>query len=111
MLAEGLAALFFFFKGYKVLHKRYKTNVGEIDLIVQKGDTIIFAEVKSRGDMDTAAYSITPKQKTRIINAAKAWQAKNPKKANNPMRFDAVLMRGISIPHHIKNAWQVEERF
>ena len=45
---EKRAADFLKKKGYKILETNYKTHIGEIDLIVQDGDTTVFVEVKTR---------------------------------------------------------------
>ena len=34
--------------GYKILHRQYRKRCGEIDVVAKKGDTISFAEVKTR---------------------------------------------------------------
>ena len=45
---ETLAAWFLRLKGYRILESRYKTPVGEIDLIARRWGTTVFVEVKSR---------------------------------------------------------------
>ena len=50
--AERRAALFMAAKGYRTLAKRWKTPVGEIDLVVQRGALIAFIEVKARAGLD-----------------------------------------------------------
>lgn len=46
--AEAAAALFLRLKGYRILARRYCVNGGEIDLIAQRFDSIVFVEVKIR---------------------------------------------------------------
>lgn len=48
LYGEKLAEKFFLKKGYKILQKRFQTRFGEIDLIVGKGDEVVFVEVKTR---------------------------------------------------------------
>jgi len=48
--AESLAAFALRLKGYRVLARRLRTPAGEIDLIVRRGATIAFVEVKARAD-------------------------------------------------------------
>jgi putative endonuclease len=55
--AEQRAALYLRLKGYRILARGYRTPVGEIDLLAA-------VEVKSRGDRDTAAFSISPRHRT-----------------------------------------------
>ena len=42
---EFWAALFLQLQGYRIIGKRVKTPVGEIDLIARRGDTIAIVEV------------------------------------------------------------------
>ena len=46
-LAEGIARHYLIKKGYKILAANYKMSFGEIDIIAQKDDAVIFAEVKA----------------------------------------------------------------
>ena len=64
--AEKLAAVFLKIKGYDILAQRFKTPVGEIDLIARKGETLVIAEVKQRGSVEDALESVTPKMRRRI---------------------------------------------
>ncbi len=47
---ENRAAAYLRLKGYRILERNYRVPQGEIDLIVQKGDTLVFVEVKARKD-------------------------------------------------------------
>jgi len=106
--AEGRAALFLAAKGYRTLAKRWKTPVGEIDLVVKRGNLVAFVEVKARAKLDAAAESVLPRQKKRIIAAAEAWLAAHPEHAGYDMRFDAVLIAPGKLPQHIASAFEIE---
>lgn len=106
--AESRAALLLAAKGYRTLAKRWKTPVGEIDLVMRRGSLIIFVEVKARGSFDAAAESVLPRQRKRIIAAAEAWLAAHPEHAGYDMRFDAVLVAPGRLPQHIISAFEVE---
>jgi putative endonuclease len=56
-------------KGYRILARRYKTPVGEIDLIARRGRVLAAIEVKARADLDLAGEAITPRQRHRISRA------------------------------------------
>jgi putative endonuclease len=58
--AESLAVWLLRLKGYRLLARRYKTSVGEIDLIARRGRTIAFVEVNSRPTMEEATEAATP---------------------------------------------------
>ena len=51
--AEWQAAAILFFKGYRIVAMRYKTSLGEIDLIARKGDLAVMVEVKARATVRT----------------------------------------------------------
>ena len=102
--AEHLAAIFLRFKGYGVLERRFKTPVGEIDLVARRGKTLIFVEVKERNDMRTALESISPQMKSRINRAALYYLAAHPEFQGFDMRFDVVATSGLRI-RHLDNAW------
>jgi len=49
---EKFAAKFLKHKRFTILHKNYKTNLGEIDIIAHHIDTLVFIEVKARSSID-----------------------------------------------------------
>ena len=104
---EGLAGFFLALKGYKILQKRYKTPVGEIDLIARKNESLVFVEVKTRPDFETGAEAITPRQKKRVIRAAQYFIASHPGMAQWPMRFDVILHIPPLKLRHIRDAWSL----
>lgn len=108
--AESRAALLMLAKGYRVLARRYKTPVGEIDIIARRRATLIFVEVKARDTFDAAAEAVTARQQARIIDAAQYWLAAHPDAVESPMRFDAVLVVPGKIPRHLENAFDATPR-
>ncbi|WP_321500395.1 YraN family protein [Breoghania sp.] len=104
--AEGRASLWLRLKGYRVLAKRYRTPRGEIDLIVRRGRTIAFVEVKARSTRAAALEAITGRAQYRIVEAAHLWLARHPHLTDFTLRFDAVLVTPRQVPHHVANAWE-----
>ena len=104
--AERYAAFILKLKGYRILERRYKTPVGEIDLIARRGKTTAFIEVKARKDFIQAKESITAHQRRRIERAASLYMSKL--KGNPHLRFDAILVSGWKLKHLV-NAWRVGE--
>lgn len=103
---EGLAAFYLRLMGYRILARRYKTHVGEADLIARRGNSLVFIEVKARKTLEEGLISITERQKKRVIRAAGYYLAENPKSADLDIRFDAIIvLPGLKIKH-IKDAWQ-----
>lgn len=105
--AEKLACAFLILKGYYIVQRRYKTPVGEIDIIARRGDVTIFCEVKARTAFETAAESISTKQKERISRAAEYYMShlKSDHKNNKIYRCDVILIVPWRWPVHIENAW------
>jgi putative endonuclease len=102
---ERLAALYLRFKGYRILATRYKTPVGEADIIAARGKTLVFAEVKARGDYAAAAEAITARQRRRVWRAAEHFLGQNPRFGAHTIRFDALVVLPHFRVHHIENAF------
>lgn len=103
--AEKLAANYLRMKGYHILHHRYKSPVGEIDLIAKSRDAVIFVEVKARKTKAEAAESISPYQKRRITKAASFFLQQMKGETPQTVRFDVVLIAPWRWPAHISSAW------
>ena len=100
---EKLAGWYLFFKGYKVLARRYKTYVGEIDLLVCKGKTLAAVEVKSRKKINDSYYALTSFQKRRIHRTLIIAHRQFPQFTQ--LRCDTVLISPYKWPIHITNAF------
>lgn len=105
MRAEWIAALWLIAKGYRVLARRFVVRGGEIDLVVQRGETIVFVEVKARGDLDEAAESLNATKRRRLCWAARVWLTQNPWAAGSTLRGDAVFIAPGRLPRHAHEAY------
>ena len=109
---EALAAWCLRLKGYRVLARRSRHHVGEIDLIARRGSVLAFVEVKARVDAGAAIEAITHNQRRRIERAALAYMARTAAVAACQPRFDVVLVSGRGLgrfwPRHIADAWRPE---
>ena len=103
--AEWLATLFLMVKGYWPVARRLKTPVGEIDLLVRRGDILAVIEVKARADLGQAAESISDRQWQRIARALEWYIAGRPALADRNFRFDALLVAGLRV-RHVPDAWR-----
>jgi putative endonuclease len=103
--AEKIAVLLLSLKFYRIIAKRYKTQIGEVDIIAVRGKTVIFIEVKKRASLEQLFNSINIKQQKRVINAAELFLSRNRQYQNYVKRFDAILITPKLLPLHIKNAW------
>lgn len=90
--AERWACEFLQRQGLKLVTQNFRSRLGEIDLIMQDEDALVFVEVRqrSRSDFGGAAASVDSHKQKRLIRAAKYYLAKLH---NMPTcRFDVVLM-------------------
>jgi putative endonuclease len=106
--AETRAMIFLGAKGYRTIARRWKSPVGEIDLVVKRGGLIVFVEVKARKALDQAAEAVLPGQCRRIVAAAEAWLAAHPEHAGYDMRFDAILVTPGRMPQHMVSAFEAD---
>ena len=107
--AERMAALWLRLKGYRILARRYRTPVGEIDLVVRRGRTLAFVEVKARADPGTALEAISARQRRRATHAARAYLSRHPPSPGLALRFDALILCPGRWPRHIANAWEAQD--
>ena len=106
-LSEYIVCVILFFKGYRILKIRYKTKIGEIDIIAKKGGVLSFVEVKARAD-NSLSEVLSQRQKKRIVNASKYFISNNSKFSNLGLSYDLVVFNNIFSFKHIKNAWSIE---
>jgi putative endonuclease len=104
--AEAAAAALLVAKGFRLIARRYKTPLGEIDLIVKRGRLIAFVEVKARGNRREALESVGRFSERRIVDAADLWLAKHPAAAQFDLRYDMVLVTPWRLPAHIPDAFR-----
>ncbi len=102
---EALAALFLQAKLYRLRDRRYKTPVGEIDLIAEKSGTIIFIEVKTRGKNADETMALAAVNHARITRAAQYWLSRHPAESGKDMRFDVIFLARGRWPRHLINAF------
>ena len=107
--AEWLAALALQAKGYRLLARRFKTPLGEVDLVMRKGRVTAFIEVKARHGTDAALEAVTPSAQRRIALAADLWRRRDPKSAAGDCRFDIVAVAPYRWPVHVENAFSPRE--
>ena len=92
---EELAARWYEAQGYEVLERNWRRREGEVDLIVRRGATVVFTEVKTRSTdrFGTGAESVLPAKQRRIRRLASRWLAElTPAvgRARVELRFDVV---------------------
>lgn len=103
--AEDAALRFLTRQGLRLQQRNYVCRMGEIDLIMRDGATLVFVEVRMRRShtFGSAAESITPRKRSRLAAAARHYLASAHEMP--ACRFDAVLIDGNGNPEWIKDAF------
>ena len=102
---ESFAALWLQVQGWRVLARRQRVAAGEVDLIVRRGRTVAFVEVKWRGRSDERDLAIDARRLRRVARAAEALAPRFVRDGDD-MRIDVLLLAPGRWPRHIVNAWQ-----
>ena len=100
--AERLAAWWLRLKGWRILGRRLRTPVGEVDLVARRGRTIIFVEVKARATADSAGLALDEWRLRRVAAAAEAL-APRYAHAGEDLRVDAIFIVPGKLPRHVVN--------
>ena len=78
-LGEKLVCAHYSKNKYELLTVNYRTRFGEVDIIAQKKNTVVFIEVKTRHDDSfmTAKEAVTYQKQARIKKAAMSFLQKH----------------------------------
>jgi putative endonuclease len=106
--AEKVALWYLRLKGWRLVAERYKCHAGEVDLIMRRGNTTAFIEVKARESAGSAVESVSPRQARRIAAAAQSFLGQDRTAALQACRFDIVAVSPYHWPLHIENAFDGE---
>jgi len=107
--AEARAAALLLLKGFRIVARRWRGPIGEIDIVARRGRLLAFVEVKARDTLDDAAEAVGPEQQRRIALAAEAWLASHPQDRARDIRFDVVLIAPWRWPHHLRAAFEASD--
>ena len=105
LAAEDIAARAYQARGGAVMARRWRCPAGEIDLIVDDGEMIVFVEVKKSSDFAQAAARLSERQMRRIYTSAEGYLATSPKGLDGHARFDVALVDGQGAVEILENAF------
>ena len=105
--AEIFAALWLMLKGYSLLNWRFILKGGELDLILRRGRTIAFVEIKARNTHIAALEAVSPQKIRRLRHAARHWLMCNPWARDFSLRGDIVTFAKGAWPKHCSNAFEL----
>lgn len=93
---EDLAERWLKDQGLRPGTRNYQCRMGEIDLVMHEGDTLVFIEVRYRRSLSHggALASVDSHKQRRLIQAARHYLARHPRAATGPCRFDVIGVSG-----------------
>jgi putative endonuclease len=98
--AETLACEYLQAKGMALVKRNYRSRFGEIDLIMDDHDCLIFVEVRYRRQScyGSGAESVNARKQSKIVACARHYLLRHPRAAERPCRFDVVAIGGGTNP-------------
>ncbi len=110
--AELLAERYLEQHGLTLITRNYRCRRGEIDLLMQEGNFLVFIEVRYRKNniFGSAAESVTRQKQRRLLATANYYLQNEKLYRDNSCRFDVITVSGQYNPQieWIKNAFQAE---
>ena len=91
-------------QGWRIVARRVRTPVGEIDLIARRGRTTLFVEVKTRANVAELALAIDHHRLSRVAAAVNMLAPRHVRPSDD-IRIDVILLAPWALPRHIRNAW------
>ena len=104
--AEQQAARYLTIKGYKIVARNFRATGGEIDIVAQQRNTLVFVEVKQRASQAFGGplAAVTKTKQKRISCASIQFIKTHANLKYNEIRFDVICILPAGI-EHIENAF------
>lgn len=102
---ESIAAWYLWLRGWRILARRQRVGVGEVDLVARKGRMVAFVEVKWRASAAALDEAIDAHRLRRVARAAEALAPRFAKPGDD-VRIDVILLAPGHWPRHMANVWQ-----
>ena len=93
--AEAQACRYLEQQGMQLRQRNYRCRQGEIDLVMEHGEQLVFVEVRYRRStrFGSGAESVDTRKQHKLVLAAQHYLQSHPKLSKRPARFDVVSMR------------------
>lgn len=90
---EDEAARFLINHGYRILKRNFRSKFGEVDIVAQEANTLVFVEVKTRWNKKygNPEEAVTPRKLSSIVRAGQYYKLLNPK-TPDLLRVDVVAI-------------------
>lgn len=108
LAAEQVACTALIGAGWTILGRRLRTKAGEIDIAAEQAGLLALIEVKRRATHATAAESLAPRQRARLLAAAELLLAAHPDWGRAGIRFDVMLIDAAGAVHRVEDAFRLE---
>lgn len=97
-------------RGLPVVARNVRCRFGEIDLVLDDGEVLVFAEVRLRehDGFGGAAASVDGRKQARIVACARWYLAQHPRQALRPCRFDVLAVGAGGAIDWIRDAFRPE---
>lgn len=102
--AETIAAWWLRLKGWRILARRLRMPLGEVDIVARRGRTVAFVEVKARATAAEAALALDEYRLRRVAAAAGALAHRFARDGDD-VRIDAIFILPRRLPRHMANVW------
>jgi putative endonuclease len=109
--AEDQALRFLQDRGLHLVARNWRCKLGELDLVMRDGDTLVIAEVRSRrrADRGEAAETVDGRKRAKLVRATRVLLAARPELADAPLRFDVLTLDGSGQVDWLQEAFDVQE--
>lgn len=91
--------------GWRILARRVKLPIGEVDVIARRGGVLAFVEVKWRGTIFERDYASDTRRLRRVARTAEVL-AQRYARTGEAIRIDVLLFAPRAWPRHVTNVWQ-----
>lgn len=112
--SEARAEQFLRKKGYRILERNLRTTLGELDLVAEDAEVVVFVEVKARTTeaFGGALLAVDHRKRAKLVKLASQYLAQR-RWTDRACRFDIVLVQGRSLDglrvEHLQNAFDADD--
>ncbi|GEM_PF-162559 len=103
---EKVAEKYLISLGYQILAQNYHSYFGEVDLVCQKGETIVFVEVKNykKDSIKTPYQAVSNSKRHKIIKTAQRYIMEH-RLDNVAVQFDVLIIESGNVIDHLEGAF------
>ena len=106
---ENKACAYLIENSYRIIGRNFRTRSGEIDIIAQKDDVLVFVEVKAlpSGSPETLSHELDLRKQRKIIKTANFFLLNHREYNSSKIRFDVIVIDMPNLPsvYHIQDAF------